>query len=377
MSFRGSDLSLLAQFAALRDPRQTAKVLYPLPEILLLVLAATLAGADDFVEVRAWGEERLAFLRRFLPFANGVPSHDTLNGVINALDPELFKRCFVAWSDGLRTDQPEVVAIDGKTSRRCHARGKGREALHLVSAWADSQRLILGQEAVAGKSNEIAAIPLLLERLELTGALVTIDAIGCQTKIASAILAKQANYLLAVKANWPSLHVEIERYFADAPASAFDRFETTDGDHGRIEVRHHLVTRDVAWLTSDRRHPGEPRFPGLTAVAMVESTVERTGTTTVARRYYLSSAGLDAAAFARAVRAHWGIENRLHWVLDVVFGEDLVRLRTGHGPENMATVRHMAVNLVREAPGKHSLKVRRKKAAWHQNYLETLLRRTA
>ena len=195
MTVRGTDLSLLEQFSALKDPRQMAKVLHPLPEILLLVLAATLAGADDFVEVQAWGEERLAFLRRFLPYANGVPSHDTLNGVINALDPELFKRCFVTkeivlfvcwsckgWVDGLRTDQPEFVAIDGKTSRRCHARAKGREALHLVSAWAlaargwaSRQRLVLGQEAVAGKSNEITAIPLLLERLELAGALVTID----------------------------------------------------------------------------------------------------------------------------------------------------------------------------------------------------------
>jgi predicted transposase YbfD/YdcC len=327
MAVRGTDLSMLEHFSALQDPRQMAKVVHPLPEILLLVLAATLAGADDFVEVQAWGEERLAFLRRFLPYANGIPSHDTLNNVVNALDPELFKRCFVTWVAGLRTNQPGFVAIDGKTSRRCHARAKGREALHLVSAWADAQRLVLGQEAVAGKSNEITAIPLLLERLELAGALVTIDAIGCQTRIARAILAKEADYLLAVKSNWPGLHAEIERYFVDAPAAMLDRLVTTDGDHGRIEVRRHLVTRDVAWLAGDRRHPGEPRFPGLTAVAMVEAEVERGGTTTVARRYYLSSAGLDAATFARAVRAHWGIENRLHWVLDVVFGEDLVRLR--------------------------------------------------
>ena len=377
MTQTGPGTSLLDRFAALTDPRQVAKVLFPLPEILLLVLAATLAGADDFVEVQAWGEERLTFLRRFLPYGNGIPSHDTLNGVLNALDPELFQHCFVTWVDGLRTDQPEFVAIDGKTSRRCHARAKGREALHLVSAWASRQRLVLGQEAVAGKSNEITAIPRLLERLELAGALVTIDAIGCQTKIARAILAKQADYLLAVKTNWPGLHAEIARYFQDRPAAAFDRLETTDGDHGRIEIRRHLVTRDVAWLIGDRRHPGEPRFPGLTAVGMVEAEVERAGTTTIARRYYLSAMALDAATFAGAARAHWGIENRLHWVLDVVFHDDLARLRTGHGPENMATVRHMAVNLVRDAHGKHSLKVRRKKAAWSHDYLETLLRRTA
>lgn len=377
MTQTGAGTSLLDQFAALKDPRQTAKVLHPLPEILLLVLAATLAGADDFVEVQAWGEERLAFLRRFLPYANGIPSHDTLNNVVNALDPALFKRCFVSWVNGLRSGAPDFVAIDGKTSRRCHARAKGREALHLVSAWASDQRLVLGQEAVAGRSNEITAIPLLLERLELAGTLVTIDAIGCQTRIASVILAKQADYLLAVKTNWPGLHAEIERYFQDAPASAVDRLDTTDGDHGRIEVRRHVVSRDVAWLTGDRRHPGEPRFPGLAAVGMVEAEVERGGQTSIARRYYLSSARLDAATFARAARSHWGIENRLHWVLDVVFRDDLARLRTGHGPENMATVRHMAINLVRDAHGQHSLKVRRKKAAWNNDYLETVLRRTA
>ena len=250
--------------------------------------------------------------------------------------------------------------------------------MHLVSAWASRQRLVLGQEAVAGKSNEIKAIPLLLERLALTGALVTIDAIGCQTRIARAIRAKGADYLLAVKANWPGLHAEIARYFADVPAAAaVDRLETTDGDHGRIEVRRHLVSRDVSWLTTDRRLPGEPRFPSLAAIGMVEATIERGGQTSIARRYYLASAQLDAATFARAVRAHWGIENRLHWVLDVVFHDDLARLRTGHGPENMAIVKHMAMNLVRQAQPTTSLKNRRKKAAWNPDYLETLLRQTA
>ena len=377
MADTAAGISLLDHFSALKDPRQAWKVVYPLPEILLLVLAATLAGADDFVEVRLWGRQHLVFLRRFLPFQRGIPSHDTLGDVLNALDPELFKRCFVAWVEGLRETEPDVVAIDGKTSRRCHARSKGRDPLHLVSARASRQRLVLGQEAVAGKSNEITAIPRLLERLELAGALVTIDAIGCQSRIARAILAKQADYLLAVKTNWPGLHAEIVRYFEGVPASACDRYETTDGDHGRIEIRRHAVTRDVAWLTGERRHPGEPRFPGLQAIAMVEAEVERDGKTTIARRYYLCSAQLDAAFFARALRAHWGIENRLHWVLDVVFRDDLARLRTGHGPENMAAVRHMAMNLVRQAQPTTSLKNRRKKAAWSTDYLETLLRQTA
>ena len=186
------------------------------------------------------------FLRRFLPYANGIPSHDTLNSVLNALDPELFKRCFVTWVEGLREAEPDFVAIDGKTSRRSHARAKGRDPLHLVSAWATRQRLVLGQEAVAGKSNEISAIPLLLERLQLAGALVTIDAMGCQTRIAQAILAKQADYLLAVKTNWPGLHAEIVRYFAHTPASAFDRFETITS---RLRPwRHRLYMR--GWLAS-------------------------------------------------------------------------------------------------------------------------------
>ena len=377
MTTAGSAISLLDHFSALTDPRQVWKVVYPLPEILLLVLGATLAGAGDFVEARWWGREQLPFLRRFLPFRHGIPSHDTLNDVVNALDPELFKTCFVTWVEALREREPDIVAIDGKTSRRSHARAKGRAPLHLVSAWASRQRLVLGQEAVAGKSNEIKAIPLLLERLQLSGALVTIDAIGCQTKIAQAIRAKGADYLLAVKGNWPGLHAEIVRYFEDAPTTALDRLETTDGDHGRIEVRRHAVTRDIAWLTTGRRFPGEPRFPGLAAVGMVEATVERGGQTSIARRYYLSSAQLDAATFARAVRAPWGIENRLHWVLDVVFHDDPTRLGTGHGPENMATVRHLAMNLVRRAQPTLSLKNRRKKAAWNPDYLETLLRQTA
>ena len=237
--------------------------------------------------------------------------------------------------------------------------------------------MVLGQRKVADKSNEMTAILQLLEVLALEGCIVTIDAIGCQTKIARAIRAKGADYLLAVKSNWPALHAEIARYFADPPAATLDQLETADGDHGRIEIRRHAVSRDIAWLTTDRRHPGEPRFPGLAAIAMVEATVERGGQTSIARRYYLSSAQLDAATFARAVRAHWGIENRLHWVLDVIFHDDLARLRTGHGPENMTIVQHMAMNLVRQAKPTTSLKNRRKLAAWNHDYLETLRRQTA
>jgi predicted transposase YbfD/YdcC len=369
--------SLVEHFAALEDPRQAAKVLYPLPEILLLLLSATLAGADDCVEIELWGREQLAFLRRFLPYKHGIPSHDTLTGVLAALDPALFKACFVRWVEGLREAEPDLIAIDGKTSRRTHARNKGLEPLHLVSAWASRQRLVLGQEAVAGKSNEITAIPLLLERLALKGALVTIDAIGTQNEIARTILTRGGDYLLALKANRPATFKDVEAFFADPPPDGIETCTTTDGDHGRIETRRHVVCHDVAWLFSDRRYPGEVAFPGLAMIAMVESRIEREGKLTRERRYYLSSARLDAAAFAQAVRGHWGIENRLHWVLDVVLRDDLSRLRSGHAPENMAAIRHMATNLLHHAKPTTSLKNRRKRAGWNTAYLESLIQQTA
>lgn len=359
--------SLLDHFSALSDPRQAGKVLYPLREILLLVLCGTMAGAEDFVEIERWGRRKLDFLRRLAPFTRGVPSHDTLNDVMNALPAKLFSECFVAWVETLRADAREIVAIDGKTSRRAH--GKGSAPLHLVSAWASRQRLVLGQEAVAGKGNEITAIPLLLERLELTGALVTIDAIGCQREVAKAIRAKGADYLLALKDNWPTLAEEVRLFFSRERAGAFDVFESVDGDHGRIEIRRARVSHDVAWLSTNRRFPGEPRFPDLAMVGMIEAQVERDGHTSVSRRYYLGSAPLSAHDFARAARDHWGVENRLHWVMDVVFHDDLMRLRTENGPANMATIRHAAINLVRAMPDKASLKVRRKTLAWDDDYL--------
>ena len=367
--------SLLDHLSALKDPRQGWRVLYPLPEIMLLVLSATLSGMEDFVEIVLWGRERLDFLRRFLPYERGIPSHDTLGDVINALDPEMFKACFLAWVEGLRDQDPEVIAIDGKTSRRTHARGKGRGPLHLVSAWASRQRLVLGQEAVADKSNEIIAIPLLLQRLALAGALVTIDAMGTQIDIAKTIVEGGGDYLLSLKANWPALLAEVETFFAD-PDNAPDceAFDTTDANHGRLEQRRHLVCNKLDWLLSDRRFPDERRFPNLTTIAMVQSHTERGGKTETEQRYYLSSARLDAKTFAHAVRAHWGVENRLHWVLDVVFHDDLARLRSGHGPQNMAIVKHMAINLIRHPKDRHSLKNRRKLACLNIDYLESLIR---
>jgi predicted transposase YbfD/YdcC len=370
-------LGILDHFSALQDPRQAWKVVYPLPEIMLLILAATMASAEDFVEIEEWGEEQLDFLRTFLPYANGIPSHDALNDLVNALDPELFKACFTSWVDKLRDSDPEIIAIDGKTSRRTHNRSRGREPLHLVSAWAARQRLVLGQQAIDDKSNEIKAIPLLLDRLMLRGALVTIDAIGTQVEIAQRIIDGQGDYCLALKQNRPVLHGDVERFFADPDAGKVTTYTTTDGDHGRIEQRRHAVCYDIDWLFSDRRYADEPAFPGLAMIGMVESKVERGGKLALERRYYLCSARLDAVTFARAVRAHWGIENRLHWVLDVVFHDDLARLRTGHGPQNMAIVKHIGLNLMRSTKATASLKVRRKKAAWNTRYLADVLRGAA
>lgn len=369
-----TDPCFLAHFAALGDPRQAGKVLYPLPEILLLLLCATVAGADDFVEIALWGREHLSFLRRFRPYERGIPSHDVLCDVIAAIDPEAFKACFLNWVETLRSKDPDIIAIDGKTSRRSHARSKGRLPLHTVSAWATRQRLVLGQEAVAEKSNEIVAIPALLQRLDLHGALVTIDAMGTQTAVAQAILDGGGDYVLALKENWPATYAQVEQMFAEPSASLnIHHHQTVDADHGRIETRKHAICHEVDWLFSARRYPGEFRFPGLKAIGMVESETERNGSIEREKRYYLCSTALTAESFARVVRGHWGIENRVHWVLDVVFRDDLARLRSGDGPANMAVVRHTALNLLNQAKPTISLKNRRKKAGWNQEYLANVI----
>lgn len=372
-------VAFLEYFSGLDDPRQSGKVLYPLDEVMLLVLCGELAGADGFVEIARWGDINLDFLRRFLPFTHGMPSHDALNDLFNALDHEAFRDSFVAWAESLRTTPPpapapQVVAIDGKTSRRSGDKATGRAALHLLSAWACEQRLVLGQEAVEDKENEIVAIPRLLEMLELTGALVTIDAIGCQKDIAAAIRDKGADYLLPVKENQPSLCHDLELFFTEQRACGFAHcqalfHETIDNDHGRLETRRHWSTGDIAWLT-ERHH-----WAGLTSIGLIEREVERNGKCETSRHLYISSLPADAELLARAARAHWGIENRLHWVLDVVFHDDLCRLRTGFGPQNFAVVRHIALNLLTEAKAKHkhSLKVTRKMAAWSNHFLETVI----
>ena len=283
----------------------------------------------------------------------------------------------MAWVAEWWPGVPAHIAIDGKTSRRSHDRRNGHKALHLVSAFATQERLVLGQEAVEEKTNELEAIPLILERLaeagSLKGAVVSIDAIACNPKIAGDIVAGGADYVLAVKENQPTLHGEVAAFFADARPEEVDLFVATDKTSGRVEERRCVVSKSIEWLVGSRRYPGDHRFPQLAAVAMVDAKVQLVDRCYRERRYYITSAALSAERFGEVVRNHWLIENALHWVLDVTFKEDLSRLRNGHGAHNMALVRHFAINLVRQLTDKKSIKRRRKCAALDDRYLALIL----
>ena len=373
--------ALLEHFAVVEDPRDVRRILHRLDEILLLVVCGTIADCDDYEDIAAWGAAHLDFLRRHLPYENGVPGERWLTILMNRINPGLFAAAFAAWVRESWPDKAGLVAIDGKTSRRSHDRTAGTAPLHLVSAFATTARLVLAQEAVPDKASELAAIPVLLERLGaeggLEGALVSIDAIATNGEIAAAITAQGADWLLAVKANQPTLRAEVEAAFAEAPAGTLDTHACLDKGHGRIEERRMTVLRDTDWLAGGRRFPGELRLPGAACLLRAETRVETSAkpgeAARIETRYFISSRALSAAEAAAAVREHWAIENRLHWVLDVTFADDQSRLRKGHGARNMATVRHFALNLVRTAADKRSIKSRRKIAGWDPNYLEALI----
>ncbi len=388
---------LLDHFSIIEDEREPHRVAYPLAELLLLAVCGTIADCDDYENIAGWGETHLELLRRFLPFHHGVPSGRWLTIMMNRVSPALFSACFSDWVRACWPDRPDLVAIDGKTIRRSHDRSVDQPALHLVSAFATTQGLVLGQESVSDKSNELSAIPALLERLAadggLKGALVSIDAVACNAAIARTITEAGADYLLAVKANQPTLRGEIETFFRDAPEAGLERFADVDKGHGRIEQRAVTVAREVDWLGGERRFPGELRLPRVAAIVKVESRTELKDRCRFDTRYYISSAKTSAEDAAKAVRGHWRVENQLHWTLDVVFNEDQSRLRKGHGAKNMAVVRHFAINLVRRvdeaarpqrtglrrktrkpsAPRKTSIKLRRKLAGWDIEYLAAVL----
>ena len=368
---------LLDHFGGIPDPRDPRYVAHPLPEIMLLVVCGTICDCEDYDLIADWGEAHLGFLRRFLPYHHGVPCGRWLNIMINRIGPALFKAAFTAWVSETWPERPDLVAIDGKTSRRSHDRAAGLGPLHLVSAFATTARLVLGQEAVAEKSGETAAIPLLLERLAaaggLKGALVSIDAIATNAAIANAILGSGADYLLAVKANQAAIREEIELYFADAPPDRLESLPDIDKAHGRIEERTVTVSGETEWLAGGRHFPGEFRLPAVKTVVRVAARTHLKDHCRIDTRYYISSRRLGAAEAAKAVRSHWAIENSLHWTLDVVFHDDLRRNRKGHGAVNMAIVRHLAFNLVRAVADKRSLKNRRKRAGWDVDYLSVIL----
>ncbi|WP_174254876.1 ISAs1 family transposase [Acidisphaera sp. S103] len=366
--------AFLGYFEDLTDTRQPGKVVYPLDEVLLLALLATLAGAETVTDMARFGEKKLALLRRFRPFKDGTPPHDRIGDIFAALDADQFQHCFVAWVASV-TGVPEgVIAIDGKTVRRSGHKKGDKAPIHMVSAFAARQRLVLGQVKVAEKSNEIIAIPKLLNMLAIDGAIVTIDAMGCQRTIAAAVLDKKADYVLALKGNQGSLREDVEVFVTEQRANGFadtdvSRHTTVDGDHGRIETRATTVIHDVGWLRE--RHD----WPGLKAVVVVESSREVNGKTEHEMRLYLTSLVMVAALMGPVVRNHWAIENSLHWVLDMIFRDDECRVRTDHAPANFTTIKHMAHNLLRTASSNDSLRLRRKVAAWDDDFLAGLIAR--
>jgi predicted transposase YbfD/YdcC len=372
----------LEHFRPIEDPRQSGKVWYPLDEMLLLCLLGVLAGAESWVEIAEFGKAKLDFLRRFRPFENGTPSHDQLGDLFAVLDAEQFQSCFIAWVASLTSCRrrasgtklgPDIVAIDGKTLRRAYQQGGAKAPIHMISAWSSQQRLVLGQAKVAEKSNEITAIPDLLDLLTLKGATVTIDAMGCQKEIAKKIKDKEADYVLALKGNQGTLQQDVELFFTEQKAREFEdttisRHQTLEKSHGRIETRTYTAIGDIAWL--EERHD----WAGLCSIVMVESVREIIGGKTESEtRFYISSLSADAERQGEAIRSHWGVENSHHWVMDMVFRDDECRIRKHNAPANFATIKHIASNLMRRAAGKHSMRVKRRLAAWDDAYLASLI----
>ena len=361
----------------LEDPRVERARLHSLHDILVTTILAVICGADSWTDVELFGRSKHDWLATFLALPHGIPSHDTYGRVFALLDPEALERCFSRWVQSLASLLPgEVVAIDGKTARRSHDRGLGVPALHVVSAWAAEAQLVLGQRKTDTKSNEITAIPRLLALLELQGCIVTIDAMGCQTAIAKDLRARGADYVLSLKQNQPHLHEAVVEMFAHERSQAFDGCphtftETVGKGHGRIETR-----RCWAIDAPDYRQYVDPdrTWPGLRSLVMVEAERRLEGRTTTETRYFISSLPAQDARLPQAVRRHWGVENSLHWVLDIAFREDESRIRTGHAAHNMALLRRLALNLLRrDRQAQGGLAARRKRAGWDHRYLRELL----
>lgn len=376
-------LNLIEQFKSLEDPRVNRTKAHDLIDILVIAICTLLCGGEGFNDMEDFGLAKQEWFKTFLGLRNGIPSHDTFNRVFSALAPRRFLDCFVRWTQSLRQAvAQEIVALDGKALRR--ALNKKQSVKYVVSAWAESNGLVLGQLKVADKSNEITAVPELLRVLELSGCIVTLDAMGCQKKIAREIIEADADYVLALKGNQETVHEEVKTFLdqtlaerqATRPkgaklskaATLLACLETVEKDHGRFEIRRYYQSTELAWFAD------LGKWEGLQSVGMVESIREVNGQRTTERRYYLSSLRLDVALFARAVRSHWGVENKVHWIMDVCFGEDQSRARAGHAAENLATLRRLALNLLRRDPTKkRGLKGKQLNAGWDHAYLLRLL----
>ena len=373
-------ISILEHFAELPDPRIERTKLHALSDILVIAVSAVICGAEGWTDIEEFGKSKEAWLRGLLPLANGIPSHDTFRRVFERLAPDKFEACFLSWVSSL---DPIVrqVTIDGKTLRRSHDQANSKKALHLVSAWASECRLVLGQIAADQKSNEITAIPELLKLLDLQGCLVSIDAMGCQTDIATQIIEQGGDYLLAVKHNQKQLAQDMAEIFdleftQTEPFAGFghDYAKTINKGHGRIEIRECWTSSDPELLEYLRKSEA---WSALKTIALVRATRRINGVETIQDRYYITSLRGDAYPILQAVRHHWGIENSLHWVLDVIFREDQARLRQGDAAHNFAMLRHIALNLLRlHQSGPKSVRGKRLKAAWDHNFLLSILLNT-
>ena len=356
-----------ACFESLDDPRTGNAGRHELLEMLMIALCTVLSGGEDCTDMAEFARAKLDFLRGFLKLEHGVPSHDTFSRLFRLLDPEQFRDCFQRFMAGFADACQGVVAIDGKVLRRSFDTASGKSALHMVSAWGCEQRLVLGQIATDAKSNEITAVPRLLKMLRLEGSIVTVDALNCQRETAQQVIDQNGDYVMALKGNQGTLHADV-RTFLDDPETKLPVSATTvDADHGRIETRTSTVSTDIAWLQDDHN------WPGLAAIGKVVRVREGSAGTTTETAYYLLSSALSAERFGEVVRSHWGVENRLHWCLDVTMNEDRTRNRMDNGPENLAILRHIALNLVRKERSKGSLAKKLRRAAWNDGFLATVL----
>ena len=375
---KGPIADIETYFGKLEDPRIERRKLHKLLDVIVVAICAVICGADNWVEIQYFGERKQAWLKQFLSLPNGIPSHDTFGRVFSRLNGEQFQACFMEWVQAVhQVTAGQVVAIDGKQVRRSMDSYQGKAAIYMVSAWAEENRLVLGQRKVNEKSNEITAIPELLELLEVTGCIVTIDAIGCQTQIAETIVRKKAEYVLTVKENQPHLYEDLAYFFQmylqdENPLQWIqDHHQTLQKAHGRIETRQCWVLSASPYLESVRGLKDWPQLKSLVCMVSQRKIGEAVEQDT---RYFISSLPPDAKRLSSAIRGHWGIENRLHWVLDVAFDEDHSRARKDFAPQNLTVIRHIALNMLRHEPtAKGGIQAKRLQAAWDEDYLLRVL----